>query len=61
MKQSKVSSPMSKVFVAKTTLDFRRWTLDYSSDLGLPFYAHNLLDLCDNFDQVFLVLHYRFD
>ena len=27
----------------------------------LPLYTNNLLDLSDNFNQVFLVLHYRFN
>ena len=31
------------------------------SVLTSSFYTHNLLDLSHNFDQVFLVLHYRFD
>jgi hypothetical protein len=28
---------------------------------GLSLNANDLLDLSDNFDQVFLVLHYRFN
>jgi hypothetical protein len=31
------------------------------SEIALAFYTNNLLDLSDNFDQVFLVLHYRFN
>ena len=27
----------------------------------LPLHTNNLLDLSDNFNQVFLVLHYRFN
>jgi len=31
------------------------------SEIALAFHTNNLLDLSDNFNQIFLVLHYRFN
>ena len=47
--------PMSKV--CSIAADIEHWTLD----AGLPFDTDHLLNLRDNFNQIFLILHYRFD
>jgi hypothetical protein len=54
-KESKVSSPMSKAIVSIT--DLGPGTLD----LGLSFNTDYLFDLSDDFNQILLVLHHRFD
>ena len=53
--KSKVSCPMSKVCL--TERDFGLWTLD----VGLSFHADHLLDLSNDFNQIFLILHHCFD